>query len=255
MLKIERQRYITKKLQTDGGILISDVAKEFNCSEETIRRDLKEMEKDNKLIRIHGGAYLPETDEKNIPIALREIQYPHEKKHMAQLALSHYISAHDTIMLDSSTTCFTLAKEILISELAVTIITNSHSIAQLFARTKSQVKLMLIGGRYNERSNSYNGPQSVAALNDYVADKTFISCPAIDYQYGLLDRGQAEANVRKRMIEKARQIIVLADHTKLGDRGEFVICELARISALVTDYEPSPKWKQALSKKGIELKY
>ena len=83
MLKIDRQKHLDEELHTYGSILISTMSQKLNCSEETIRRDLKEMEAQNKLKRIHGGAFLPDADDKGAPVQLRET-FSHRKKNDLQ---------------------------------------------------------------------------------------------------------------------------------------------------------------------------
>ena len=112
MIKIKRQQYILKKLHETGSVLVADVSEELNCSMETIRRDLKEMETEHKLTRIHGGAYMPEEYDKGVPVSLREKLFKKEKQQIANIAMQ-FIKEGDLIILDHSTTCLALAKEIL----------------------------------------------------------------------------------------------------------------------------------------------
>ena len=112
MLKIDRQKHLEEELHTYGSILISTMSQKLNCSEETIRRDLKEMESQNKLKRIHGGAFLPDADDKGAPVQLRETFFSQEKERLAACAINRFIKEGDTIFLDCSTTCLTLAKEL-----------------------------------------------------------------------------------------------------------------------------------------------
>lgn len=85
MLKIDRQKHLEEELHTYGSILISTMSQKLNCSEETIRRDLKEMESQNKLKRIHGGAFLPDADDKGAPVQLRETFFSQEKGETGRL--------------------------------------------------------------------------------------------------------------------------------------------------------------------------
>ena len=109
MLKLERQLFIEKELHEKGSVLVSELSKVLDCSEETIRRDIKEMEAAGKLNKIHGGAYLPDKYDKGVPIELRESFFASEKEQMADKAVD-IIKDHSVIMLDSSTTCLKLAE-------------------------------------------------------------------------------------------------------------------------------------------------
>lgn len=83
MLKHERQNQILAMLQDKGSILVSDIWEQLGCSDQTIRRDLQEMDQAGKLKRIHDGAYLPEPEDRGVPIRLRELLIPEEKEHIA----------------------------------------------------------------------------------------------------------------------------------------------------------------------------
>ena len=130
MVKFERQSIIEQELVSQGFILIPAMSALLQCSEETIRRDLKEMEKAGKLTRTHGGAYLIEKYDKSYPTALRKTYMHRAKGKMAHLAMQH-IRENDVIMLDSSTTCLALAETLAQSKMNLTIITNSLPICNL----------------------------------------------------------------------------------------------------------------------------
>jgi len=125
MLAFERKEIIKAEILQSGSILVSEMSKKLDCSEETIRRDLKDLETDGKIKRIHGGAYLSSLDDRGLPIRIRQTLLLKEKQDIADYAFSHFISENDTIMLDSSTTCVTFAKKLFDADMPVTIITNS----------------------------------------------------------------------------------------------------------------------------------
>ena len=112
MLKIERQNLIDQDLRKAGYVLVPELSEKLRCSEETVRRDLREMEIAGKLVRTHGGAYLVEKYDKGYPIELRKSYLQHTKERMAAAAVS-IIQENDMVMLDSSTTCLTIAEAIL----------------------------------------------------------------------------------------------------------------------------------------------
>ncbi|MFH5834801.1 DeoR/GlpR family DNA-binding transcription regulator [Proteiniclasticum sp. C24MP] len=255
MLKIERHRIILSELNKYGSVLISDLSSQLSCSEETVRRDLKELENKNALKRIHGGAFLPEKDDKGAPIEIRETIFSKEKEALSSYVLKNYIRESDTIILDCSTTCLKLAQLIFNSNIKLTIITNSLRISNLFSKQSSQIKLIVIGGEFRHRSNSFVGYQATDSLQNYNADKVFLSCPAIDLKLGLLDNNYKESRVRKAMLNQAKQHILIADHTKFYDSAEFVIADLSKIETIVTDKSLSKEWLNTLNNTNIKLDY
>ncbi|MCI8784872.1 MAG: DeoR/GlpR transcriptional regulator [Dorea sp.] len=255
MLKIERHKLIEEELHTYGSILISTMSQKLDCSEETIRRDLKELEAQNKLKRIHGGAFLPDADDKGAPVQLRETFFSEEKKKLASYAIDNFIKNSDTIFLDCSTTCLALAKEIVQRNLSVTIITNSLRIFDLFSNQFSKVKLIALGGTFRQRSNSFSGYQTTDAISYYLADKCFISNPAVDLDHGLLDNNMNESQVRKAYISQSREHYLIADHTKFFDSADYIITGLGSINMIITDKCLPDIWNEKLRQHNIPVRY
>ncbi|PKM52215.1 MAG: DeoR/GlpR transcriptional regulator [Firmicutes bacterium HGW-Firmicutes-7] len=256
MLKIDRQKAIEEELRAHGSVLISDMSQKLDCSEETIRRDLKEMEKEKKLARIHGGAFLPEEHDKSVPIQLRETFFSTEKERMASHVMKNYIQEEDIIMLDCSTTCLTLAKQLLLSNMKLTIITNSLCICNLFSTASTnKVKLICLGGTLRQRSSSYIGYQTTQALSTYLADKCFISCPAIDMKHGLIDNNMNEGQIRKGYIHQARQRFLVADHTKFSEKSDVIITGLKDLDVVITNKPLSKSWEQTLQDANLFIDY
>lgn len=255
MLKIDRQKAIEEELLAYGSILISDMSLKLGCSEETIRRDLKDMEAQNKLKRIHGGAFLPDDDDRGAPTNLRKTFLSKEKENLASYTIKNYIKENDTIMLDCSTTCLVLAQQLLISNMKVTIITNALQIFNLFGKQSSVVKLIAIGGSFRHRSNSFVGYQATGALSHYLADKCFISCPAIDLIHGLVDNNLNESQIRKSYIEHSRQHFLVADHTKFSDTADYIITGLENIDLIISDKKLPDIWEETLRNLSLPIRY
>ena len=144
MLKIDRQNYILEMLQEKGSILVTDACEALQCSDQTIRRDLQEMEEKGQLVRTYGGAYLSLDEDKSAPVQLREQLIPKEKERIGITASDNFIKDGDVIMMDSSTTCYTLAKHLVKSQANVTIITNSILLNYLEIQTKPQNSFALV---------------------------------------------------------------------------------------------------------------
>lgn len=255
MLKIDRQRFIEEALLKNGSILVTDACSLLNCSDQTIRRDLQEMEESGKLKRIHGGAYLPTVDDKGVPIQLRAHLIPKEKEHIAGITVDNYVDENDLIMMDSSTTCLTMAKEILLRNLHVTIITNSLSIVSLFDSAPQSAQLICIGGYYKDRSKSFVGDNTISSLSGFVADKTFISCNALDIKHGLLDNNDRQKEIRKTMFACSRQHYLLVDHTKFGDCGNYIISDFSSLDGIITDQKPSRDWLACFETWNLDVSY
>ena len=239
MLKIERQNLVDQELRKAGYVLVPELSRMLNCSEETVRRDLREMEMAGKLVRTHGGAYLVEKYDKGYPIELRKSYLPHTKERMAAVAVRE-IQENDMVMLDSSTTCLAIAEAILAVDLNVTLITNSLAICDLFKETNSNVNLIGIGGVFRRRTSSFADPNTVEALRHYYADKAFISCPKLSVEQGLSDNHISEATVRQQMLRSAEKKILVVDHTKFEGTANHLFDGLENVNVIITD-QPLPE--------------
>lgn len=254
MLKISRHDFIEQELRKHGSVLISDVCQQLGCSTETVRRDLKELEAEGKAERIYGGAYLPETYDKGVPITLRETFFPEEKQHMAELAIK-FISDGDVIMLDASSTCLRLAQTLLNANRKITIITNSLSICSIYDKYPIAANVVCLGGKLRSKTSSFVGYQTTELIKDYIVDKAFISCPSVDLCFGLIDNNPEDAMVRKTMLQQSRKHFLIVDHTKFSSHSEVVIANLKEVHSIITDREVSPEWKQKCDQLHIALNY
>ena len=163
MLKIERFAKIEAELKQKGSLDIPSLSQLLGCSEETVRRDLRELEAVGKLNRIRGGAYLSDKYDKTYASPLRRTLYQEEKNQMSLKAME-FIHDRDVIFLDSSTTCLALARQLLGSKLSLTIVTNSMMICSLCTEPNSHINLICLGGSLRTRTLSFVGhghPQHV----------------------------------------------------------------------------------------------
>lgn len=254
MNKIERHQYILQSLQETGSILVNEVSEYLGCSTETIRRDFSELESKGLLNRIHGGAYSIDTFDKGVPITLRKSFFVEEKEKISSIAIN-FINKGDLIILDHSSTCLTLAKQIFEKDLEITIITNSLDIAILFNNSKRKTKITLLGGTLFPKAAAFLGNQTILALESIVAAKCFISSPGVSLNFGLTGNSEVSALVRKAMIQRSKETFLIIDHTKIENDSNIVITQLKDIDTLITDKEPKKRFKDALNNLNIKIYY
>ncbi len=254
MLKIERQNLIEQEIHKVGYVLVPALSETLACSEETIRRDLKEMEKDGRLVRTHGGAYLIEKHDKSYPIELRRSYLQHTKERLAESAVAE-IRENDVVMLDSSTTCLTIAEAILNHRLNITLITNSLAICDLFSSVNSDVNLIAVGGTFRKRTSSFADPHTVEAVRRFYADIAFISCPKLSVEFGLSDNHISEANVRKQMMHNAKKRVLVVDHTKFEGTATILFAGLEDADLIITDQQPSAEMESFAARHGIGFRF
>lgn len=253
MLAIQRHKAIEKILIDNGSVMITDLAQQFEVSEETIRRDLEKLEKSNILRRVRGGAYLLSDMDKEVPINIRKNLYQQEKQLMADKCLD-FIEDGDTIMLDSSTTVSHVAGNINKYKKKVTIITNSLKIVDDFKNSKL-VKVIVLGGTLRKRMGSFVGRYAISQLSTLYANKAILSCTAINKDFGITDDNEEESSIRQLMVKNSQEVILLADNTKFDDLESYKICGFKDIHTLITEQILNKNWEELLKENGVKIRY
>lgn len=249
MLGLERREKIMEKLRQDSKVYVSELAPLFKVTEETIRRDLEKLEGEGLLRRSYGGAMLAQSTSEDLSFTKRSTINSASKEKIAALTYS-LINDGDTIMVDSSTTCRLLLDK-LKERKNITIITNSIRLMNDFSSSK--FTMICTGGTLRANSYSLTGAQALRTLADYYVDFALISCKGLDIEKGVMESNESESEVKRRMIKQAREVVLLADHSKL-DKTAFVKCaDLSALTYLATDETPSEDWQRVLQENHVRL--
>lgn len=251
MLAAERRKKIIDLVHQDKRVLVSDLSRMFEVTEETIRRDLEKLEKDGIVSRTYGGAMLNRHTNEDLPFLTRGALNTDIKRAIAIQALD-LINDGDTLMVDPSSTSFEFLK-LLGNKSNLTIITNSINILHEFA--SSSHSIISTGGSLRHRSLSLVGPVAHETIQRYNVDTAVISCKALDMDRGVTDSNEPECELKKYMLRQAHKVVLLADHTKFDQTAFARLAELSRIDVLITDRKPSEAWLKLLSGKNVEVLY
>jgi DeoR family fructose operon transcriptional repressor len=234
---------------------VNELARLFNASKETIRRDLHDMEIDGVLKRTHGGAVFNSAairDEQEFPLNIREIQRFAEKDAISKLAAA-CVEPGDCIFIDNSSTCINLVKYIH-ADMAVTVITNSIKVLMVSTQLKNPHMLVVcLGGFFNESNLSLYGTLAHKNAGEYYPNKAFMSCAGIFVPDQLFDSSFLEVDTKRLMIERSKTTIVLADHSKFNKTGPVFLADLASIDSLITDNQSRPEQYEFVEKSGIRV--
>ncbi|WP_299087220.1 DeoR/GlpR family DNA-binding transcription regulator [uncultured Metabacillus sp.] len=249
MLVAERHRKIVEVVNEKLSVRVTELSKLFKVTEETIRRDLEKLEKENLLRRSHGGAVSIQDEQSEVSYTEREITNAAEKKAIALEAVK-LIQPGDQIVLDASTSAWYMAKEM--PDLPLTVITNSIKVAVELSK-KEQVKVISTGGMLLSRSLSYAGPLAERSLNMYHVNKAFISCKGVHLEGGISDSNEWQALLKRQMMSIADQTILLADSTKFGVRTFAHITNIGQVSSILTDSKIDDSYSKALEEKGVQV--
>ncbi|MFJ7975771.1 DeoR/GlpR family DNA-binding transcription regulator [Peribacillus sp. NPDC096379] len=250
MLVAERHRKIVEVVNEKLSVRVTELSKTFKVTEETIRRDLEKLEKENLLRRSHGGAVSIQDEQSEVSYTERETTNSLEKKSIAIEAVK-LIQPGEQIVLDASTTAWYMAKAM--PDVPLTVITNSIKVAVELSK-KEQVKVISTGGILLPKSLSYVGPLAERSLNMYHVNKAFISCKGVHIEGGLSDSNEWQALLKRQMMLISDQTILMADSTKFGVRTFAHITEIGQVGCVLTDSNIDEAYSRALEEKGVKIR-
>jgi DeoR/GlpR family transcriptional regulator of sugar metabolism len=249
MSKKVRQDRILSGLRISATIRISDLAVELGVSTETIRRDLKEMGKGGLIDRTYGGAvarpfgFEPAWNE-------RFNTMTEERARIAEVA-ARMVRPGEVLAIDAGSTTLHFARRLAAELRDLTVVTNSFVVAMALAANRS-IKVIACPGHYNAHEGSVNGPDTIAYLNRFNANRAFIGAS------GVTDEGPNEvdsgaAAVKRVMLLRAEERVLLVDHSKFGMPHLEVICPLGDIHRLVSDRPPRHDLADALHRANVKI--
>ena len=248
----ERRRRIRELLREEGRVTVDSLSARFGTSLVTIRADLAALEAAGALTRTHGGA-LPLTEDADESLGVKQLQHHAEKVRIANAAVA-LIREGETIILDSGTTTAEIARAIRKVDLkSINVITNALNVAALLMDIPS-VRLIMPGGILRRESNSLSGPMAAAALASLQADRLYLGADGLDPQLGVMTPHLQEAELNAQMIRISRQVVVVADSSKLLRRNVSVIAKVEQIHTLITDIGAPKHAVDAMQRRGVEVR-
>jgi DeoR family transcriptional regulator of aga operon len=252
LLVDERRRRICDLLRDSGRVTVNALAERFDTSEVTIRHDLAALEAAGALDRTRGGA-LSRRENDDLPIRVKQTLRHAEKVRIARAAAG-MIRDGETIILDSGTTTAELARQIrTLNVKSINVITNALNIAMLLSDVPS-VRLIMLGGILRQESHSLAGHMAEKALDNLQADRLFLGADGLDPEIGLMTPHLPEAQLNARMIEISRQVVTVADASKLMRRNVCVIAKVDQLDLLITDASAQPEVVAELRRRGVEVR-
>lgn len=228
MLTEQRKDHLLEILGKTGRIVAKDVSRELSLSEDTIRRDLRELAADGRLTRVHGGA-LPLSPSIGNLDARRDLATSEKAKLAA--AACHLIRPGHVVFMDGGTTHLELIRR-LAPDLEATIITHSPSIAAALEHHPA-IETIIIGGRLFRHSMVAVGAETLETISRMRADMCFLGVTGIHASEGLTTGDREEAAVKRALLERAAETVVLATEDKLGAASAFRIANVDKISTLI----------------------
>ncbi|WP_369018609.1 DeoR/GlpR family DNA-binding transcription regulator [Thermatribacter velox] len=252
MIVEERRLKILGVLEEKKTVSVKELVKLFGVSEDTIRQDLRVLDRQRLLRRTYGGAVRIGKSSAEIPFSLREISNRKVKELIGREAVK-LIEEGDSIIFDASTTSLQVARSIDPAK-RVTILTTSLDICISLAHNPN-FNIISTGGTLHAPSFSFVGPQAESAIRNYFADCLFLGAKAISLeQMAIADVFELEAHLKKTMIQSTRKVVLVAESSKLKEQAFFKIADLSAIHILVTDGDVDKEAVEKLEELGVEVR-
>jgi DeoR/GlpR family transcriptional regulator of sugar metabolism len=229
----ERQSAILQYLTEKGVASVTALAHEFHVSEMTIRRDLTELEGQRALQRTYGGATVSDPTIFEVSLQAKTTQFVDEKRRIGKAA-AELIKDGDIVILDAGSTTMLVAKHL--KSKRITVITNALNIAADLSDC-SNIELYIAGGHLRQGVLAIVGPESAAFFENIRADKLFMGVDGIDIRGGIMVPDLNEAHTKRAMTKSAQELIVVADHSKIGRSALGTIVPLTKVSLVITGKE------------------
>lgn len=248
MLSSQRKQQILAILAAEKQVMSSELSQRFNVSEDSVRRDLRELAAEGLLQRVHGGA-LP-VSAAVAPFETRKNVQTSSKRLIAQKAVG-LIQPGQVVIIDGGTTTEAMVRQ-LPQDLAFTAVTHSPSIAMALV-DYPQVEVIMIGGLLYRHSVVAVGAsvlESVARIN---ADLFFMGVTGVHKSAGLTTGNYEEAGVKRALAARASETVVMVSQEKMNSASAFAIGDLTLASTLVVDGEPDAEMRELLAQKQIAV--
>lgn len=230
MLNDERKTRILEALSLKGRVVSAELVNDFGVSEDTIRRDLKDLADAGLLKRVHGGA-LP-VGKATFQFAKREKESPGQKAQIAKRAAG-FVKDRQVIFIDGSTTTAQIAS-FLRHDLSATFITNCLPAAIRLSELP-RIDVRVLGGKVAPDLLLTFSPTTVKAISEIQADLCLISVESLDLQYGATVSNQDDATVKRAMMDAAAETLVLAEGRKFSRVSPYKVSDFNGISTIITD--------------------
>lgn len=228
----ERQEEIARLALDAGRVEVADLAKRFAVTTETIRRDLSELERQQVVRRVHGGAVAYQRLRHEPMITVRDAHHAEEKRAIARRAI-HELPTDGSILIDSGSTLAILA-ELIPHDCDLTVFTNSIPVIETLSGLDA-VDVHVIGGRLKKNTMAMVDDTSVETVRELTVDVLFISTDRVSIERGFTTPYREEVAVKQAMIRAARRVVMLFDHHKIGNDQTFRFASIDEVDAIVTD--------------------
>jgi len=251
MNKPDRLNAVLDLLSANGRVEVAELAQRFGVSEMTVRRDLEELERQDRCRRVHGGAIPGTSRSYEPPFGLRE-QRQTEAKTAIAAGVVDLLGVDETVFLDVGTTTLAVARE-LVGRSNLTVITPSLPVASLLA-DEAGLRVICLGGLARQGERSLVGSLTLEGVRQFYVDVVVLGVGGLDAEAGLTEFNVEDAAVKRAVLERGRRLIVAADGSKLGAVAFAAVAPADHIDVLVTNAEAEHEQVRRLRDLGVEVR-
>ena len=248
MLKEERLNYIVNEVKIRNRVLLIDIAKKLDVSEDTIRRDLNYLDEQGKVKKVHGGAI---SNSYHVYTYREDQIYAHESKSIIATKAHQLLKDNAVLLMSGGTTNLEVAR-LLPSTIRLTVFTPSLPIAMQLLE-QPQVETIFIGGKLSKDAQIAIGGDAIRTLSQLKADLCFMGTGNLDLDTGLTEFDWEVVQLKKAMIESSKKMVVLTISEKINSSQRFNICPTISIHTLITELEPTHSILKPFAEKGLEI--
>lgn len=250
-MKVSRLNSIEQYVISRETVSIDELCEVFGVSKNTIRRDLNELEMRGHITKVYGGVTATVASGA-VPMPIRSGLNPSDKSLIGRLAAEE-VADGDTVFLDSGTTTLCLLRY-LVAKKRITIIT--HSLGALSEAAKyDNLNIISLGGIYNATTDSFVGLSSIDALSSMRITKAFMGATGVSLSAGMTNTTFLEAEIKRAVVQRADQIYLTADSSKMGREAIVTFCHLKDLSGFITDRKPPQEYVDLCHREHVKLRY
>ncbi|MEW2413678.1 DeoR/GlpR family DNA-binding transcription regulator [Streptomyces sp. NPDC046866] len=255
MFAAERRQLILEMVRANGAVSLRELARVVQTSEVTVRRDVRALEAEGLLDRRHGGAVLPGGFTRESGFPQKSHLATAEKTAIADVAAG-LVEEGEAVVVGAGTTTQELARR-LARVPGLTVVTNSLLVAQALAHA-NRVEVVMTGGTLRGSNYALVGSGAEQSLQGLRVSRAFLSGSGLTAERGLSTSNMLSASVDRALVQAAAEVVVLADHTKLGTDTMFQTVPTDVMTRLVTDEPPAHDDRaatelQALADQGVQI--
>ena len=249
MLTTQRKQLILERLRQSGQIVAKALSEELGISEDTVRRDLRELAAEGLLQRVHGGALPASAATGNLQV--REQLAPEEKRALGRAGAA-LVQPGQVVILDGGTTSLQVVQHLPL-HLQATVVTHSPTVAAALA-AHTGIEVLVLGGRLFRHSMVNVGATVVEAAAQLRADLYLMGVTGVHAEAGLTTGDFEEAAVKRALHRRAAETVVLASSDKLGAASAFTVAPLQALASLVVPAGTPPRMRKALEAAGAPVR-